>query len=167
MPDTIETPRLTLRPYVPADARAVAVQIGVYDVAQWLTHVPHPYSEADAHAFFVEVADDPLVLAVLHDDDLVGCVSIIGGDLGYWYGAAHWGQGFATEAARALLDRYFETGHDSVTSGYLEGNDGSRNVLEKLGFEHTEVISTYAKSRRCEVPNHRMVLSKARWERAT
>jgi RimJ/RimL family protein N-acetyltransferase len=57
-------------------------------------------------------------------------------ELGYWLGVAHWGQGFATEAARAAIDFAFE-GYDikQLMSGARVANPASRNILEKCGFQ--------------------------------
>ena len=58
-------------------------------------------------------------------------------ELGYYLGRAAWGQGYATEAARACLDYGFETIKlpRIVATVRLE-NAASRHVLEKLGFHH-------------------------------
>lgn len=164
MPETLQTERLTLRPYEIGDAPAVSNQIGNYSVCQWLTRVPYPYGEADAFEFFGRTTGDSFVKAVVFRGDLIGCVSIMGSDLGYWFGQTYWGRGFATEAARALLARFFDAGNGLVSSGYLRGNTASRNVLQKLGFKHTEIVPTFTKSRQSDVPNHRMELTKTRWE---
>jgi RimJ/RimL family protein N-acetyltransferase len=55
--------------------------------------------------------------------------------LGYAFGAAHWGRGYATEAARAVLAEAFgPLGLTRVVAITREANTGSRNVLRKLGF---------------------------------
>ena len=55
--------------------------------------------------------------------------------LGYCYGKAAWGQGYATEAARALLQWAFDTlDLNRVQAEADTRNLGSVRVLEKLGF---------------------------------
>ena len=55
--------------------------------------------------------------------------------LGYAFGSAYWGRGYATEAARAVLAEAFgPLGLDRVVAITRETNLGSRNVLTKLGF---------------------------------
>jgi len=55
--------------------------------------------------------------------------------LGYAFGPAHWGRGYATEAARAVLDEAFgPLRMKRVVAITREANAGSRNVLRKLGF---------------------------------
>ena len=138
MTDQIKSDRLVLRPYRASDAEAVVAQIGDFAVCKWLTHVPYPYGVADAYAFFDRAASEPFVFAVTCDDALVGCVSVMGGDLGYWYGTRHWGKGYATEAGRAAVSAYFAQETTPLESGYLDGNAGSKHVLEKLGFVPSE-----------------------------
>ncbi len=56
--------------------------------------------------------------------------------LGYAFGGGHWGRGYATEAARAVLAEAFgPLGMERLVAITREANAGSRHVLEKLGFE--------------------------------
>jgi ribosomal-protein-alanine N-acetyltransferase len=58
-------------------------------------------------------------------------------ELGYALGAAWWGQGYATEAAGAILRAAFEhLGAERVVAVAKGENTGSLHVLEKLGFRH-------------------------------
>jgi RimJ/RimL family protein N-acetyltransferase len=52
MRDTIETPRLQLRPFQTSDALRVADLVGDWDVARMLARVPHPYAVEDAQKWF-------------------------------------------------------------------------------------------------------------------
>jgi RimJ/RimL family protein N-acetyltransferase len=55
--------------------------------------------------------------------------------LGYAFGPRHWGRGYATEAARAVLAEAFgPLGLQRVVAITRDANAGSRNVLRKLGF---------------------------------
>jgi len=56
-------------------------------------------------------------------------------EIGWRLARRHWGQGFATEAARAVLRFGFEScGFDPILSIRQVGNDASRRVMEKLGL---------------------------------
>jgi RimJ/RimL family protein N-acetyltransferase len=58
-------------------------------------------------------------------------------ELGYYLGRSAWGQGYATEAARACLAWGFaEAGLRRIVAVVRTENDASRNVLHKLGFRH-------------------------------
>lgn len=70
-----------------------------------------------------------------------GCVEI-----GWRLAAGHWGNGYAPEAAAAVLDLAFgELGRDEVVSFTAVANDNSRRVMEKLGltfereFDHSKL----------------------------
>ncbi len=56
-------------------------------------------------------------------------------DLGYRLRQAAWGQGYATEASRALLRQVFaDPGIQRITAAALAGNIASRRVMEKAGM---------------------------------
>ena len=58
-----------------------------------------------------------------------------GTEIGYRMLPAHWGQGLATEGARALVDSAFaELGADRVVATTMTVNTASRRVLEKAGL---------------------------------
>lgn len=57
-------------------------------------------------------------------------------DLGYELAPAHWGQGYATEAAQVLLTLGFEElGLHRISAHCLAQNEASARVLEKLGMQ--------------------------------
>ena len=61
-------------------------------------------------------------------------------ELGYWLGVEHWGRGFGTEAARAVIDFTFEEFDvEHLISGARVTNPSSRNILEKCGFQWSGV----------------------------
>jgi RimJ/RimL family protein N-acetyltransferase len=56
-------------------------------------------------------------------------------EIGWRFGRAQWGQGFATEAARAVLAFAWDpVGLDRVVSVHAVGNDPSGNVMRKIGM---------------------------------
>ena len=59
-------------------------------------------------------------------------------ELGVHLRSAFWGQGLATEAARAAMDFAFDKlAAASLFAGHHPQNVASRHLLEKLGFAHT------------------------------
>ncbi len=166
-PHVIRTRRLILRPLVTDDAVDIVPLIGDFEVAKWLTHVPHPYSMGDAVAFIdsdINRAGDNW--AIEYERRVVG---VIGGvtDLGYWLGRPYWRQGIMREAARAVVDAIFtDPKADKLTSGHFEGNAGSRTILTGLGFADTHFTTVHASAQDREVPLQRMKLTRARWYNA-
>lgn len=66
-------------------------------------------------------------------------------DVGWYLDPEYQGNGYATEAATAMLNFMFnEVGITDIYTGAADINRGSWNIMEKLGFEHTGYIqSTY------------------------
>lgn len=61
-------------------------------------------------------------------------------ELGYWLGRSFWGRGYMSEAAAEMIRYAFEKLEMSrVWCGYYEGNDPSRRVQEKLGFQYHHI----------------------------
>jgi RimJ/RimL family protein N-acetyltransferase len=145
----LETRRLWLRWPRRADAQAIIRLAGEKAVADMTALIPHPYPPDLAEKFVFNVrqanADgEGLKLAVTpkkKPNQLIGVVGIGPSrddgapELGYWLGQPHWGAGYATEAARALIDAFFAYAeHPEVTACARVVNPASRRVLEKCGF---------------------------------
>ena len=61
-------------------------------------------------------------------------------EIAYRMARAHWGQGYATEAARAARDFGFDDlGLDEIVAFTVPDNRRSRAVMERIGMRHAEV----------------------------
>ena len=164
MTATLQSSRLVLRPFLDEDAELVTKFIGNLDVSRWLTHVPHPYTLADAQWFIENVQKAPSVsYAIDLDGAFIGAVSH-GETLGYWIAQPHWGNGYASEAARRLIEHRFDNGATQIESGYHLGNAASCNVLTKLGFVPSTQEIVYSRSLKHHVILQRMGLFRVDWE---
>ena len=86
-------------------------------------------------------------------------------EIGYWVGRPHWGNGFATEAARALIDHAFETTRiAAVVASCRVINETSRRVLEKCGLHYIASGLASAPARGGALPVDRFRLSRRDWE---
>lgn len=83
-----------------------------------------------------------LAVTTLSDDQLVGFARLgLGGvqaaKLGYAIAADHWGNGYATDAARTLIDYGFsELGLHRITAAIGPDNTASLAVVRRLGFTY-------------------------------
>jgi RimJ/RimL family protein N-acetyltransferase len=143
----LETERLALRRPTLADVKAIALLANDRRIAENTRRLPHPYSQDHAVEFVRALADDPRETVFLIENNFVA-VGVVGMDwrqpetpeLGYWLGFEHWGQGFGTEAARAVIDYTFEEFDvEHLISGARVANPSSRNILEKCGFQWSGV----------------------------
>ena len=146
-PCVLETERLSLRSPTLADVKAIARLANDRRIAENTRRLPFPYLQEHAVAFVRAVAADGGELPFLIEQNLtpIGMVGLSwhqpdAPELGYWLGFDHWGQGFGTEAARAVIDYFFEEfDHETLFAGARVANPMSRNVLEKCGFQWTGV----------------------------
>ncbi|MEL7181962.1 MAG: GNAT family N-acetyltransferase [Pseudomonadota bacterium] len=164
---TLRTQRLTLQAPRLRDARLVAKALNNINVSRWLSAVPFPYGVTDAQWFINEnLRGNFHAWFIWQDAALIGTIGL-DGELGYWLAQDAWGQGFATEAARAVVDYHFEKHEaDHLKSTYFDGNAASRSVLVKLGFERTSADLHFSAARQEDVPVHCMTLTRHRWEAA-
>jgi RimJ/RimL family protein N-acetyltransferase len=146
----IETARLTLRPFVEEDFEALHAMRSSPEVVRYL------YEEPTSAEQTREVLDrriartswakegDWLAAAVVERASgvTVGDVALFWAserdrtaEIGFIFDPRHQGKGFATEAARALIDWAFETAGIHRVIGRTEArNSASSRVLEKLGL---------------------------------
>jgi len=150
LPATMSTARLVLVAPTLAQAGTIAKLCNNKNLHQWMARLPFPYSEDDARFFIKEIVPsaEEACYAMLRDGVLIGVVGLHfapgeAAELGYWLGEPYWGQGYATEAATALVAAARAAGATRLRSRALISNAGSRNVLAKLGFLETgSVIET-------------------------
>ena len=146
----IRTPRLLLRPWVPADWPVFAAHNADPEVRRWFTSVlTREESDALADANAAHVAQHGFGFWAV---ELPGVASFIGFvglrhmsfeapftpavEAGWRLGRAHWGQGYATEAAAAALADGFARGLPEIVAFAVPGNIPSRRVMEKIGMRH-------------------------------
>jgi RimJ/RimL family protein N-acetyltransferase len=167
---TLVTQRLMLRPPEERDRQKLIPALNNLNVSRWTGRIPFPYGPEDAEAFFVHLRQKPqdaLVLAITHADALIGIIGIEEGELGYWLAEPHWGQGYGTEAARAVVDHAFtKFGFAEIDASYHLGNAASRRILLGLGFVETGEGSAHSRARQAEVPHMKLKLARAAWAEA-
>lgn len=137
----LRTSRLLLRPARSGDAPAFALGMGQYDVARWLAPVPWPFTLAMATDWLRGAPDNrperAMFIIDLPGRGLIGCV-VLTDELGFWIAQPHWGRGYATEAASAVIDWHFAGSNSAaIASSAHHANKPSLRVKAKLGFSET------------------------------
>ena len=167
----LETERLTLRRPTLADVKAIARLANDRRIAENTRRLPHPYSQDHAIEFVRAIAersprdgvpDREQSYAARHGRHRLARAGAP--ELGYWLGVEHWGQGFGTEAARAVIDFFFEEFDDEhLISGARVANPASRNILEKCGFQWSGVELHRFEALGSSTPVDRFRLSRSVW----
>lgn len=169
--DILVTRRLTLRPPLEVDVDAMTAALQNSDVTRMLTNVPNPYSSADALAFIKRTGEDKKSLAFsIYRQKFLGVISVAEDSdgnfaLGYWLERNCWGNGYMSEAARAVLSHAFRSlGVDQIVSDAYQDNRASLAIQDKLGFEICGKSSCINPTRKCEVETIRTELTRQRFE---
>jgi ribosomal-protein-alanine N-acetyltransferase len=152
---SLQTDRLRLRPFVADDAEALWQIAAAREVADTAVSIPHPYSLATArtwiaglpHLFRTNTAIH-FALELRRSGELIGSGSLCDIDsdharaeLGFWIGLPWWGQGYATEAASAIIGFGFEKlSLNRIHAQHMVRNPASGNVLRKLGMKLEGVL---------------------------
>jgi RimJ/RimL family protein N-acetyltransferase len=150
----IETERLVLRPYEERDFDALHELYADEDVARWLYYGPATPEESRAKlarkiAAHTLTEETGLAAAVeLRDGAYVGDAVLFymapavhrSIELGFSFLPAQQGNGYATEAARALVDWAFRVGFHRVYGRLEARNTASARVLEKLGMRREGLL---------------------------
>jgi RimJ/RimL family protein N-acetyltransferase len=134
------TERLLLRPFRRADAPEFARLAGDWAVASMTSDIPYPFADKQALAWIKPVRGE-VRFALEVDGTLIGGAGFYrrrsgAAELGFWLGRAWWGQGYATEAARAVVAHGLSLRRlPGFSSAHFVDNPASARVLAKLGFE--------------------------------
>lgn len=95
-------------------------------VARWLAD----YDKPDTYRYGIELRET---------GELIGMIDVVGyhhGNpvIGYCSGSAYWGNGYMTEALKALCAALFEAGYSMIRIEAVRENIGSNRVIQKAGF---------------------------------
>ena len=108
----------------PPESKKALVPILEKNIEAWMN--------GDSYIFTVELLDAklPIGRVAIRKERSPTIWSI-----GYWVHPEFWNNGYATEAARAIIDFGFtELNASSITTAHALSNSASKRVIEKLGF---------------------------------
>lgn len=147
----LETERLLLRPFEQTDLEdffTYASVPGVGEMAGW----PHHQDRGVTRGVLEEFIREKKVLGLYHLEDkkLIGSLGFHRSwanederwstlklkEIGYVLAKAYWGKGLMPEAVDALIaDAACRFDIEAFSCCHISGNDQSRRVIEKCGFE--------------------------------
>lgn len=141
----LTTERLTMRRCQPSDYDALFALVSDIEVVRMTATWPHP-ADPDLTRERCTPFDPAhgMVGVVLLGETLIGSMGLAkkpdeDPQLGYMFARPFWGNGFATEMGRALIDHCWAT-YDwpIIRADAFADNPASAHVLKKLGFEELE-----------------------------
>ena len=149
-PPELQTRRLVLRGLRLGDAARIRRLAGDRAIAENTILIPHPYEAGMAERWIREQKERyregrEVSFAIVRRGGKLP-IGVIGlgltekharGKIGYWIGKPYWNQGYATEAAEAVLRYGFEKlGLHRIWAAHFGRNPASGRVLEKLGMTY-------------------------------
>ena len=146
----LRTERLLLCPWCEADAESVYEYAKDPDIGPSAGWPPHKsVGESLDIVKNVLMGEESYAICEKENEKVIGAIALkLNGhtdmterddecELGYWLGKPFWGRGYMPEAATEMLRHAFvDLGMRAVWCGYYEGNEKSKRVQEKLGFEY-------------------------------
>jgi [ribosomal protein S5]-alanine N-acetyltransferase len=150
MQPNLQTRRLFLRPFELPDGGDVRRLAGDRAIADTTLQIPHPYEVGMAeewiltHPFRFEAGEQVVFAVVLRESgQLIGAMGLViegkfrRAELGYWIGRPYWGNGYCTEAGKAILEYGFQALNlNRIHAYHFKRNPASGRVMQKLGMKH-------------------------------
>ena len=144
----IRTERLLIKTPEIDDKFELTQLINDKDVIKWLSEIPFPYTLGHAEEFIERsrervLREESYNFTIFQDKKMIGGIGLSefnnkSCQVGYWLGKQYWGNGFATEALKSILDFGFDhLNLEKIYAAYKIGNEGSIRVLNKSGFEYS------------------------------
>jgi len=144
----ITTQRLMLRPFEISDAQRISELCNNYNIYKSTLTLPFPYSIESAlnwiptlEELFTNDIRYEFAIANKVTGELYGAIGLShvkhykNGEIAYWIGKEYWGNGYATEAVKAVIDFAFsEKGYHKVWGRFFTTNPSSGRVMEKAGM---------------------------------
>ncbi|MDV2685560.1 GNAT family N-acetyltransferase [Alkalihalophilus lindianensis] len=154
---TIETNRLLLRLFNETDAPEVTKLCNNYNLYKNTLYLPYPYSIEDALSWmknhldhFNENKSYEFAITDKVTGKLLGAIALTNnqrfnhGEMAYWIGQEYWGNGYATEAAKGILQFAFvEKNYNKVFARYFNSNSASGKVIEKICMKKEGILKEH------------------------
>ncbi|HFK5568431.1 GNAT family acetyltransferase [Elizabethkingia meningoseptica] len=153
----LETKRLILSSLEEKDIPFITEYLQEKIISENTSHIPYPYSEDDARNW-LKMAGDALAtksgytFAIREKEGkIIGAIGIHDrgddkAELGYWIALPYWNKGFATEAAKAVLNFGIkELKLHKIYATHFLHNPASGKILEKIGMQKEAILKHHLK----------------------
>ena len=152
---TLRTARLLLGTFTPEDATELQRLAGAREIADTTVSIPHPYDLDHALAWIGQQRREAVrgratnfAIRLLADGPLIGSAGLrdidpehLQAELGFWIGREWWGQGYAREAAAAVIRFGFESlGLNRISAHHMARNPAAGKVLRALGMQREGLL---------------------------
>ena len=156
----VSTERLVMGPWTPEDASAGLEIFGSEEVTHWLAPAMEPIHDAAAMSAALErwaqedaEAEPPVghwAARRVQDGVLVGSITLRRMppfqedlELAWQFSPRYWGNGYATEAARAVANWAFESSAHELFAVMRPANERAEKVARRLGMEWVGETNKY------------------------
>lgn len=152
---TLQTARLILRRWDMADASRLQGLAGRREIADTMISVPHPFTQEYAEKWIARHSEAFAKGEAVHfaitlgeTGSLIGAVELRAinaehshAEMSCWIGVEWWGQGYATEAALAMVRYAFEQLNlNRLMAYHMVRNPASGRALEKTGMKREGLL---------------------------
>jgi RimJ/RimL family protein N-acetyltransferase len=159
---SIETRRLYLRQPGAHDEAEIATLSAGRAIAENLAALPCPVHGENGETFVVVERKSLCVIGSAIYGPMADRPRAT--EVACWIGEVHWGNGYATEATQALIDRAFADQRIGILwCSNRVMNHRARRVIEKCGFQFRETGMVRSPILKGAVPVERFVLERRNW----
>jgi [ribosomal protein S5]-alanine N-acetyltransferase len=152
---TLHTARLLLGSFEQDDAAALQRLAGDREIADTTLAIPHPYEMDHALAWIGNQRRESargratnFAVRLSSGSQLIGCAGLrdidpehLQAELGFWIGREWWGQGYASEAAAAVVRYGFgNLGLNRICAHHMVRNPAAGKVLERIGMQREGLL---------------------------
>ncbi len=156
----LETKRLVLRPYRKSDAKNIVEKINHKEIVIYLFGPPYPYKMKDANWFINDSLkksrkgkSHEFAITLKETGELIGGTGVnridkknSNANVGYWIAKEYQGKGYATEAAKKVVEfGFMKLKLMKLHAKVVSVNPASSIVLQKIGFKREGILRKHTK----------------------
>ena len=135
-----ETERLILRRYSKEDLQDLFEYLSDKEVVEYEPYQPQTFDEVKENLEWRIHTDEMIAVELKDSHKMIGNVYMGKRDfealeIGYVFNRNYWGQGYAAESCKALIQQAFSNGIHRVYAECDPENKSSWKLLEALGFQ--------------------------------